>query len=89
MSNDENGLYELSKKVNNKFLINYNLFFNQMGKNKGKIFRGCEEDIKRCNEITKDVDIVIHAAAIKHVNISEYNPNEITPDNLQMNLKIY
>ena len=38
VSNDENGLYELSKKINNKFLINYDLFFNQMSKNKIRFF---------------------------------------------------
>ena len=26
MSNDENGLYELSREINDKFTINYNLF---------------------------------------------------------------
>ena len=81
MSNDENGLYELSKKINNKFLINYDLFFNQMSKNKIRFFLGDVRDLKRCYEITKGVDIVIHAAAIKHVNISEYNSNEAIQTN--------
>ncbi len=81
MSNDENGLYELSKKINNKFLINYDLFFNQMSKNKIRFFLGDVRDLKRCHEITKGVDIVIHAAAIKHVNISEYNSNEAIQTN--------
>ena len=81
VSNDENGLYELSKKINNKFLINYDLFFNQMSKNKIRFFLGDVRDLKRCLEITKGVDIVIHAAAIKHVNISEYNSNEAIQTN--------
>lgn len=81
MSNDENGLYELSREINNKFSINYDLFFNQMGKNRIRFFLGDVRDIKRCNEITKNVDIVIHAAAIKHVNISEYNSNEAMQTN--------
>ena len=81
MSNDENGLYQLSKEVNRKFLINYDLFFNQMGKNRIRFFLGDVRDRKRCLEVTKNVDIVIHAAAIKHVNISEYNPIEAIKTN--------
>jgi UDP-N-acetylglucosamine 4,6-dehydratase len=81
MSNDENGLYELSREINKKFTINYDLFFNQMGKNKIRFFLGDVRDKKRCYEVTKDVDIVIHAAAIKHVNISEYNKSEAIKTN--------
>ena len=83
MSNDENGLYELSKKINNKFTINYNLFSSQMKKQKIRFFLGDVRDIKRCHEVTRDVDIVVHAAAIKHVNISEYNPSDAMQTNLQ------
>lgn len=81
MSNDENGLYELSREINRQFTINYDLFFNQMGKNKIRFFLGDVRDRKRCYEVTKDVDIIIHAAAIKHVNISEYNPKEALKTN--------
>ena len=38
MSNDENGLYELSRKINSSFTINYNLFYNAMGKNRIRFF---------------------------------------------------
>ena len=40
MSNDENGLYELSREINNKFTINYNLFSSQMKKQKLDFFWG-------------------------------------------------
>ena len=52
-----------------------------MSKNKIRFFLGDVRDLKRCYEITKGVDIVIHAAAIKHVNISEYNSNEAIQTN--------
>ena len=81
MSNDENGLYELSKEVIKKNIINYDLFFDQMGKNRIRFFLGDVRDKTRCAEVTKDVDIVIHAAAIKHVNISEYNNLEAIKTN--------
>ena len=81
MSNDENGLYELSKEIIKKNTINYDLFFDQMGKNRIRFFLGDVRDSKRCFEVTKDVDIVIHAAAIKHVNISEYNKAEAIKTN--------
>tara|TARA_B110001450_G_scaffold1420_1_gene1655 strand:+ start:4697 stop:5734 length:1038 start_codon:yes stop_codon:yes gene_type:complete len=83
MSNDENGLYELSREINNKFTINYNLFSSQMKKQKIRFFLGDVRDIKRCHEVTRNVDIVVHAAAIKHVNISEYNPSDAMQTNLQ------
>jgi UDP-N-acetylglucosamine 4,6-dehydratase/5-epimerase len=83
MSNDENGLYELSREISNKFTINYNLFSSQMKKQKIRFFLGDVRDIKRCHEVTRDVDIVVHAAAIKHVNISEYNPSDAMQTNLQ------
>ena len=81
MSNDENGLYELSKEIIKKNTINYDLFYDQMGKNRIRFFLGDVRDSKRCVEVTKDVDIVIHAAAIKHVNISEYNKAEAIKTN--------
>ena len=81
MSNDENGLYELSRKINSSFTINYNLFYNAMGKNRIRFFLGDVRDKKRCIEVTKNVDIVVHAAALKHVNISQYNPNEAMQTN--------
>lgn len=83
MSNDENGLYELSREINNKFTINYNLFSSQMKKQKIRFFLGDVRDVKRCHEVTRNVDIVVHAAAIKHVNISEYNPSDAMQTNLQ------
>lgn len=81
MSNDENDLYEFSKKLNSIFTLDYNLFENQMNKNRVRFFLGDVRDPKRCKEVTKDVDIVIHAAAIKHVNIAQYNPKEAIQTN--------
>ena len=63
MSNDENGLYELSRKLNLS-LLNFNNFYEDMSKNKIRFFLGDVRDIKRCDEVTKNVDIVIHAAAL-------------------------
>ena len=83
MSNDENGLYELSREINSKFVINYNLFSDQMRKQKIRFFLGDIRDIKRCYEVTRDVDIVVHAAALKHVNISEYNQSDVMQTNVQ------
>ncbi len=83
MSNDENGLYEFSKKINSSFTLNYNIFENQMKKNRLRFFLGDVRDFNRCKKITQDVDIVIHAAAVKHVAICEYNSNEAMQTNLK------
>lgn len=84
LSNDENGLYELSEKVkiNSKKKILDQDFFRNMHDIKIRYFLGDIRDYERCLEVTSDVDIVIHAAAIKHVNIAEYNPFEVTKTNV-------
>ncbi len=82
MSNDENGLYELSKKLNSKGFDNLD-FFNSMEKKKIRFFLGDIRDFERCKEVTSGVDIVIHAAALKHVSICEYNPFEVIKTNVQ------
>ena len=81
MSNDENGLYELSKKINYIFSTNSN-FFNAMEKNRIRFFLGDVRDFERCKDVTSNVDIVVHAAALKHVAISEYNPFEVIKTNV-------
>ena len=83
LSNDENGLFELSERV--KILSKRNIsqnFFSNMLETRVRYFLGDVRDIERCMEITSGIDIVIHAAAIKHVNIAEYNPFEVTKTNV-------
>lgn len=83
LSNDENGLFELSEKVkiSSKKKISKN-FIKNMFNTKIRYFLGDIRDYERCEEVTRNVDIVIHAAAIKHVNIAEYNPFEVTKTNI-------
>lgn len=83
LSNDENGLFELSERVKilSKKKVSQN-FFKNMFETRVRYFLGDVRDFERCMEITSDIDIVIHAAAIKHVNIAEYNPFEVTKTNV-------
>jgi UDP-N-acetylglucosamine 4,6-dehydratase/5-epimerase len=83
LTNDENGLFELSEKVkiSSKKKIGKN-FLENMFNTKIRYFLGDIRDYERCEEVTANVDIVIHAAAIKHVNIAEYNPFEVTKTNV-------
>jgi FlaA1/EpsC-like NDP-sugar epimerase len=83
LSNDENGLFDLSEtvKINSKKNIGKN-FIENMYKTKIRYFLGDIRDYERCEEVTSNVDIVIHAAAIKHVSIAEYNPFEVTKTNV-------
>lgn len=78
MSNDEDGIYKLSENLSKK---NEKLSIN-MQKNKIRYFVGDIRDPKRCEEICKKVDIIIHAAAMKHVPICEYNPGEAKKTNI-------
>ncbi len=47
-----------------------------------RYFVGDVRDFKRLNKAMMDVDYVIHAAAMKHVHIAEYNPMECINTNV-------
>lgn len=47
-----------------------------------RFFIGDVRDQDRLNRAFKDIDIVIHAAAMKHVPIAEYNPDECVKTNV-------
>lgn len=69
-SRDEFKQYEMSKTFNKT-------------KYKGlRFFIGDIRDKERLNSALKNVDYVIHAAALKHVPIAEYNPQECIKTNI-------
>jgi len=78
LSNDENGIYELSEEITS---INKKLKL-KMEDNKIRFLLGDIRDYKRCLLATQDVDIIVHAAAIKHVPICEYNKEEAYKTNV-------
>ena len=85
MSNDENGLFELNQELLDPDKINttkFDTFKNAMKKNKIRILYGDVRDYRRCLEATRKIDIIIHAAAVKHVPICQYNPEEAIKTNL-------
>jgi len=47
-----------------------------------RIFIGDVRDLERLKRAFIDVDYVIHAAAMKHVHIAEYNPDECVKTNI-------
>jgi UDP-N-acetylglucosamine 4,6-dehydratase len=47
-----------------------------------RFFLGDVRDVQRLTRAFEGVDIVIHAAAIKHVHIAEYNPDECIKTNI-------
>ena len=78
MSHDENGIYALSEDINHS---NKKLKI-KMIKKKIRFFIGDIRDFKRCVTATRNIDIVIHAAALKHVPLCEYNPDEAYKTNV-------
>lgn len=80
MSNDENGLHELLEDIDIN-IKSFNLN-DRMKRNKFRILYGDIRDYNRCLSATKEIDIVIHAAALKHVSICEYNPEEAYKTNV-------
>ena len=47
-----------------------------------RFFIGDVRDYDRLSRAIKDIDFVIHAAAMKHVHIAEYNPDECIKTNI-------
>ncbi|MCG3685632.1 UDP-N-acetylglucosamine 4,6-dehydratase (inverting) [Aliarcobacter butzleri] len=66
-SRDELKQYEMAQEFNNKCM---------------RYFIGDVRDNQRLKQATKDVDFIIHAAALKHVPIAEYNPMECIKTNI-------
>lgn len=66
-SRDELKQYEMSQEYNDKCM---------------RYFIGDVRDSARLKKAMKDVDFVIHAAALKHVPIAEYNPMECIKTNI-------
>ena len=69
-SRDEFKQFNMSKKIDPKF------------KNKVRFFIGDVRDKERLSRAMNNVKIVIHAAAMKHVSASEYNPIEAIKTNI-------
>ena len=69
--NSEDGLFRLEQSVKNK-----------SKKDNLRLFFGDVRDAERLKMALSDVDIIFHCAALKHVNISEYNPFEAIKTNL-------
>lgn len=51
-------------------------------RNKVRFFIGDVRDVDRLELAMRDIDIVIHAAAMKHVSAAEYNPFECVKTNI-------
>jgi UDP-N-acetylglucosamine 4,6-dehydratase len=66
-SRDELKQYEMAQEFNHKCM---------------RYFIGDVRDVDRLKKAMKDVDYVIHAAALKHVPIAEYNPMECIKTNI-------
>ena len=66
-SRDELKQYEMAQDFNDKCM---------------RYFIGDVRDAPRLKKAMKDVDFVIHAAALKHVPIAEYNPMECIKTNI-------
>ena len=67
MDNNETGMFFLMEAYRNK-----NVY----------CFLGDVRDRDKLEKLSKDVDIIIHSAAFKHVYLSEYNPFDVVQTNI-------
>ena len=81
LSNDENGLFELSNAMDVK-ISSLASFTSKMQRTRLRLLHGDVREFERCLTATKNIDIVIHAAAMKHVSICEFNPREAKKTNV-------
>lgn len=72
LSNDEDGLFKLKNYIEKQ---NLNL-------KKIRFLYGDIREYNRCLLATKNTNIVIHTAALKHVEICNYNPDEAVKTNI-------
>lgn len=79
LSNDENGMFYLSRQIEEANILNFN---KNMYKNRIRYLIGDVRDYKRNLQACSGVDIVVHAAAMKHVDICEYNKEEAKKTNI-------
>ena len=68
LSNDENGLFEMQRELGDRLDLRF--------------LMGDVRDKVRLDFALRDIDIVFHAAALKHVPISEYNPFDVVQTNV-------
>jgi len=71
LDQDEHGLFQLKNR------------FEGADADKLRYLLGNIRDRDRLNMALKDIDVVFHAAALKHVELSEYNPFEAIKTNVQ------
>ena len=69
-SRDELKQYEMKNSISPKYLKIMRFFIGDI------------RDLSRLKTAMRDVDLVIHAAALKHVPIAEYNPVEFVKTNI-------
>lgn len=67
MDNNETEMFFLMERYGNKDVF---------------CFLGDVRDIDKLEKLSKDIDIVIHSAAFKHVYLSEYNPFDVVQTNI-------
>ena len=70
-SRDEQKQYQLQNKLKNH--QNFNLL---------RFFLGDVRDLSRLSLAMNNIDLVVHAAALKHVPAAEYNPTECVKTNI-------
>ena len=69
LENDETGLFELQREIDDTSRL--------------RTLLGDVRDRDRLRLAVEDIDIVFHAAALKHVELNEYNPFEAVQTNVQ------
>ena len=82
ISNDENGIYDLTEKFSRNKILSKKNIITHMSKSRIRYLVGDIRDFGRCLETTRGIDVVIHAAAMKHVPICEYNKKETYKTNV-------